>query len=260
MHRKSWLFLMALLLTAMPIHSPAVADEASYEASFEASNDASLDVDAAMPKGDISQQISWIQSSLDAGGASANRWQYGWSTAYGGLTYLYAGQAHTLDDDDQSHERHDAVVNSAASLVGLVGTLALPMKTQSAAEILRVMPEATETQKQAKLHQAETLLRQSAERETLGRSWQAHAFGAAVGALAGVAVACGEGRTGEDGLIMFATNLLVSEIQIFTTPTRATEAWQRWQQGRPGKSAKAKSESKYFISLLPRGIVANYLF
>lgn len=243
MHRKSLLCLTALFLTVMMLSSPAAAADP---------ND--------VPTGtDISQQIRWIQSRLDTGGAFAKRWQYGWCTAYGGLTYLYAGQALVLDDDDQTNDRYDALVNSAGSLIGLVGTLAFPMKTYTAAEILKNMPESTETEKRAKLHQAETLLRQSAEREAQGRSWQAHAFGALVSALAGVAVACDDGR-GEDGLIMFATNLLVSEIQIFTTPTRATEDWRRYRQGRPEKSAESTSESRFFISLLPKGIAVNYLF
>jgi hypothetical protein len=243
MHRKSMLCLIALFLTATLIHSQASADDP---------NDTMIGTD-------ISQQIRWIQSSLDAGGASAKRWQYGWSTAYGGLTYLFAGQAHTLDEPDESEERHDAVVNAAASFAGLAGTLAFPMKTHTAAQTLNAMPEATEAQKLAKLQQAETLLRESARREALGRSWQAHAFGAAVSALAGVAVACDEGRGG-DGLVMFATNLLVSEIQIFTTPTRASEDWRRYQQERPGKTAKSKSKSRFFISVFPRGFVAHYLF
>jgi hypothetical protein len=227
----------------MLIHSPAAADDSN----------------AAAMGTDISQQIDWIQSSLDAGGISAKRWQYGWSTAYGGLAYLYAGQALILDEPYQSNDRYDATVNSAASLVGLVGTLAFPMKTHIAAETLKGMPSSTRAQQQAKLQQAEILLRESAEREALGRSWQAHAFGAAVSALAGVAVACDDGR-GSDGLTMFATNLLVSEIQIFTTPTRATKAWQRYQQGRPGQSATVNSEPRFFISALPQGIIVHYLF
>jgi hypothetical protein len=243
MHRKSLRCLTALFLAAILLHSPAAADDPTN-----------------IPAGtDISRQIDWIQSSLDAGGASAKRWQYGWSTAYGGLTYLYAGQSLVLDDDHQTNDRYDALVNSAGSFIGLVGTLAFPMKTHIAAETLKRMPEATQAQKQAKLQQAETLLRQSAEREAQGRSWQAHAFGAIVSALAGVAVASDDGRS-EDGLIMFATNLLVSEIQIFTTPSRATEDWKHYRQGRPGKSANQKSKSRFFISLLPRGIAANYLF
>ncbi len=243
MHRKSLLCLTALVLAAIILHSPAAADNPGDKQTGT----------------DISQQIRWIQSSLDAGGASAKRWQYGWSTAYGGLTYLYAGQALVLDDDDQEDDRYDALVNSAGSFIGLVGTLAYPLKTHIAAETLRSMPESTAEQKQAKLQQAEILLRHSAEREAMGRSWQAHAFGAIVSALAGVAVACDDGR-GEDGLIMFATNLLVSEIQIFTTPTRATEDWRRYRQGRPGTAATSKAKSRFFISLLPRGIAANYLF
>jgi hypothetical protein len=251
MRRKSWLCLLALFLTTMVLHSPAAAGEAS--------TDASVDVEAAIKAGDISRQIDWIQASLDAGGASAKRWQYGWSTAYGGLTYLYAVQADSLDEDDQTHARYDAVVNSAGAFVGLVGTLAFPLKTSAAAETLRAMPASTPAQRQAKLRQAETLLRESAEREALGRSWQAHAFGAAVGALAGAAVASDGGRS-EDGLLMFATNLLVSELQIFTTPTRATKAWRRYQLGDAGKFAALKPGSGFSVSLLPRGIVFNYHF
>jgi hypothetical protein len=243
MHRKVLFFLTALFLAAVPLQSPAAAG----------------DPDDAPTGTDISRQIRRLQSSLDAGGASAKRWQYGWSTAYGGLTYLYAGQSLVLDDEDQSDDRYDALVNSAGSVIGLVGTLAFPLKTHIAAETLRRMPEATEAQRQAKLQQAEILLRQSAEREARGRSWQAHAFGAIVSALAGVAVACDDGRS-EDGLIMFATNLLVSEIQIFTTPTQATEQWRRYRQGGPGQSPKPKSKPRFSISLLPRGIAANYFF
>jgi hypothetical protein len=243
MDRKSLLCLIALFLTAMSIHSPAAADNP---------NDTMIGTD-------ISQQIHWIQSSLDAGGASAKRWQYGWCTAYGGLTYLYAGQSLTLDEPNQSKDRYDTMVNSVASFAGLVGTLAFPLKTYAAAETLKGMPESTQAQKQAKLQQAEALLRESAEREALGRSWQAHAFGAAVSALAGVAVACDDGRGG-DGLIMFATNLLVSEIQIFTTPTRATKDWQRYQQERPGQSATSNSESRFYISVLPKGLAVHYRF
>lgn len=243
MRGKSLRCLAALLLTAMLTHSPAAADDPNRET-----------IGA-----DISQQIGWIQSSLDAGGVLAKRWQYGWSTAYGGLTYLYAGQALMLDESHQSNDRYDATVNSAASFVGLVGTLAFPMKTHIAAGTLKGLPETTQAQKQAKLQQAETLLRESAEREALGRSWQAHAFGAAVSAVAGVAVACDDGR-GSDGLVMFATNLLVSEIQIFTTPTRATKDWRRYQQGRAGRSTGSHFESRLFISALPQGIIVHYLF
>lgn len=243
MHRIPLLCLMALFLTAAVLYSPAAADTPE---------DATVGTD-------ISQKIHWIQSHLDAGSPSAKRWQYGWSTAYGGLTYLYAGQAHMLDDDDQANERYDAVVNSAASFAGLVGMLAMPLKTHTAAQTLKGMPEATQAQKEAKLQQAEALLRESAQREVQGRSWKAHAMGAAVSALAGVAVACDDGR-GSDGLVMFAANLLVSEIQIFTTPTRATEGWQRYQKAGPVKSATSKMKSRFFISLLPRGISAHYLF
>ncbi len=243
MHRKSLLYLVALFLMPMLIHSPAAAD---------ATNDTMIETD-------VSQQIRWIQASLDAGAGAAKRWQYGWSTAYGGLTYLFAGQALMLDEPHESDDRYDAIVNSAASFAGLAGTLALPMKTHTAAATLKAMAESTEAQKRAKLQQAEALLRESAEREALGRSWQAHAVGAAVSALAGLAVACDDGR-GDDGLIMFASNLLVSEVQIFTTPTRATKDWQRYQQGRLGQSAKSNSKSGFHLSVLPQGIIVHYLF
>ncbi len=164
-----------------------------------------------------------------------------------------------LDEPHESDKRYDAIVNSAGSFAGLVGTLAFPMKTHTAAATLKGMPESTEAQKWAKLQQAEDLLRESAEREALGRSWQAHALGAAISALAGLAVACDDGR-GDDGLIMFASNLLVSEVQIFTTPTRATEDWQRYQQGRLKQSAKSNSKPGFHISVLPRGIAVHYAF
>lgn len=207
---------------------------------------------------DSSGRIQWIQNQLDRAEGPSRTWQYGWSTVHGGMTYLYTAQASTLDDDDENEDRHDAYVNAASFFVGFAAMMFDPLTTWKAAPQLRQLPETTEDEKQAKLRQAENLLRRCALREERGKSWTAHILAGLVNLAAGVAVACDGSRTG-DGVAMFAGGMLLSEIQIFTQPTHASRAWKEYQTGASQDSARSYLENVSF-SALPGGMAVNVRF
>lgn len=209
---------------------------------------------------DTTDRIQWIQTQLDRAAASSNTWQYAWSTAYGAMTYLYSAQAVTLDDDDQDDDRFDSQVNAITSFLGFASMLADPLLTPKPVNALKKLPASTEQEKKAALGEWENLLRRSALREKRGRSWKTHALAGIVSVAAGVAVACDGSRKG-DGVVMFAGSLLVSEIQIFTQPTKAYNAWKAYQNGSWSQTnAFGKPRNKFFVSVLPRGVTLTYRF
>lgn len=207
---------------------------------------------------DTSGKIRWIQNRLDIAAQPARRWQYGWTTAYAGMTYLYAVQASALDETDEDDDRYDAVVNASSSFLGFAGMMIDPLSTGEAASQLKQLPESTDEEKRIKLEKAEILLRGIAEREQRGQSWQAHALAGFVSLAAGVAVACDHSRTG-DGAAMFAGSMLVSEIQIFSQPTHASRAWKAYRNGET-RPVSGDYTRCLFLSALPRGIAVSYRF
>lgn len=231
------------LVLALPVSSTVARADASLDAGL-----------------DSRAKAAWIQSRLEEASGKAMRWQYGWTAFYGVSTLAYAAQAHSLDDPDQTHDRVDARVGAASSLLGLAGMWLEPLTTASNAQTLAMLPASTPGEQEARLHQAETLLRENAEQEQQARSFQAHALTALVSLLSGVAIARDDSRT-DDGWLMFAQSMLVGELQIYTAPTDATDAWQAYQRGdfshgkRPGAQAGA-----LVVSALPEGFALHYRF
>ena len=208
---------------------------------------------------DSSGKISWIQDRLDQAVQPSRRWQYGWTTAYGGMTYLYSAQASELDETNEEDDRYDAVVNASSSFLGFAGMLLDPLSTAAAAGQLKQLPESTDEEKQIKLDKAEDLLRRAAQREKRGKSWQTHALAGLVSLAAGVAVACDDDRT-DDGAAMFVGSMVVSEIQIFSQPTHALDAWEEYRKGEALPVSRNHTSQRLFLSALPRGIVLSYMF
>ncbi|MFH2064369.1 MAG: hypothetical protein ABIK15_04095 [Pseudomonadota bacterium] len=216
----------------------------------------------SLPDEEISRRITFIQERLDQGTTTARRWQYSWMLINGGLSYLQFGMATTLDDKDEEHDRFDNIVGGITGLLG-AGDLAVnPLVAWSAAERLRQLPDTTTDEKIAKLRQGEALLKACADREEYGRSWKTHALNGLVNLLAGVAIACDDNRKG-DGALAFASGMLVSEIQIFTMPTRAISDWQEYSK-RSSNGFTSRREpfrqNRFFITANSRQINCSILF
>lgn len=211
---------------------------------------------------EVSRRINFIQDRLDAGTINAKRWQYSWMCAYGFGAEVQLGLATTLTEKDDRDNQFDNIVGGVTNLLG-VGDLAFdPLVSYNAADKLRELPANTSQEKKAKLQYAEQLLKRCADREESGRSWQTHALAGIVSLIGGVAITCDGGRGG-DGAGFFAASMAVSELQIFTQPTRAISDWQSYSQ-MSSKDFAAGSVNfqpdRFFITATPQGIFCTYLF
>jgi hypothetical protein len=142
-----------------------------------------------------------------------------------------------------------------------------PLNSWNVAEKLQHLPQSTGEEKTAKLVFAEQLLKDCADREIYGRSWQTHALAGLVSILGGTAIALDEDENEDyrygDGAFFFASSMLIAEIQIFTMPTRAIEDWEAYSSESFDDSCAEIEKSRganYFSSASPKGIFCTILF
>ncbi|MBI9091822.1 MAG: hypothetical protein JEZ12_21635 [Desulfobacterium sp.] len=151
------------------------------------------------------------------------------------------------------------------SLLGAVDLAVNPLTAHSAAEKLRGYKGTQPDSLQAQLAYAKNLLRAGAQREKKRKSWQSHLIAGAVNALAGIVVAADGGRGG-DGLVTFASGMLVAEFQIFTMPTRSIDALKAYDNRFNGKSVSGRTPhgkgmlDNLYVSAGPTSICFTYPF
>jgi hypothetical protein len=211
---------------------------------------------------ELKVRIDFIQDRLDEGTTNAKRWQYSWMFINGSISYLEFGLATTYDDRDEADDHYDSIVGGITGLLAVGDLTVNPLVAWSASEKLRNYPDTTIDEKRAKLRYAEKLLKDCADREEYGRSWKTHAMAGVVNLLAGAAITCDGGRAG-DGALAFASGMLVSEIQIFTMPTRAVNDWEDYlkMSSEGFRSARKKSwRNRFFITVHPHGLYCSILF
>jgi hypothetical protein len=207
----------------------------------------------------VTNRIAYIQHALDDGQKPANLWWYGWLIGYTAAT---AGQLAARSGTDDEKQRQDMLVGAATTALGAVGQIALPMEAGRLPARLRGMADDTPEARRVKLVAAEEFLRRSAARETLGRSWQTHAIAGAVNLAAGLVIWRHYDRSASDGLLTFAVGQLVSEIQIFTQPTKAVRDLRTYEQrsGWEQADAAATSHRTWYVGIGPRRVVVGCSF
>jgi hypothetical protein len=140
-------------------------------------------------------------------------------------------------------------LGAATTFLGAMGQIVEPMTPGSAPDKLAVVSENTPDERKAKLAQAESLLRECAQREKDGRSWKTHVLTGAVNAAGGLVVWLGFKRSFWEGAANFALNTAVTEIQIWSQPTRAIEDYQDYlRQCQSGGTVQIHKSGK-FLSL-----------
>lgn len=217
----------------------------------------------------LSRRIDFIQNRLDDGTTDAKRWQYFWMFINGAAGYLQLGTATTLTDSDEKNERYDNIVGGISSLLATGDLILNPLNSWNAATKLQNLPQTTDEEKKAKLQFGEQLLKDCADREIYGRSWQTHALAGLVSVIGGAAIALDKEDNDDDdyrygdGAFFFASSMLVAEIQIFTMPTRAIKDWEDYSSMSFDDSraqVKESPEMDYFISASPKGLFCTILF
>jgi hypothetical protein len=207
----------------------------------------------------LKERIQYIQKMLDQGKPAANLWWKGWLYGYSAATVVQGAVAFT---SDQLKTRQDMALGAATTLIGAVGQLIMPMTPASAPGKLSLMPGNTPEERINKLNKAEELFEASALREKDGRSWKMHVASSAVNLSGGMITWLGFDRTIESGLINFAINEVITEVQIWTQPTRAIKDYKKYSEkyinGEPLGFFKPRSQ--LFVGAVPGGLALKLVF
>ncbi len=166
----------------------------------------------------VQERLQLIQQMLEQGKPNANRWWYGWLIGYSAATI---GQGAVWLTSDDKNTRQDMALGAATTFLGAMGQIITPMIPGTASDRLARISEGTPQERRDKLLKAEKLLEKCALREKEGRSWKMHALTGVVNLAGGFIVWLGFDRNIWEGVGNFALNTAITEIQIWTQPTRA---------------------------------------
>lgn len=207
----------------------------------------------------VKERIDYIQKMLDHGKPAAKLWWDGWLYGYSAATLAQGAVSLT---SDKLQTRQDMVLGAATTLVGAVGQLIMPMTPASAPQKLALLPEDSPGERIIKLNKAEQLLEASATREKEGRSWKMHVASSAVNLSSGLVTWLGFDRTIQSGLINFAINEAITEVQIWTQPTRAIKDYatycDKYKNGLP--SALYKPKTHLYVNAFYGGLTLRLQF
>lgn len=207
----------------------------------------------------VKERIDYIQKMLDQGKPAAKLWWNGWLYGYTAAT---VGQGAISLISDKLETRQDMVLGAATTLVGAVGQLIMPMTPASAPQKLALLPEDSQEERIIKLNKAEQLFEASATREKDGRSWKMHAASSAVNLSSGLVTWLGFDRTIQSGLLNFAINEAITEVQIWTQPTRAIKDYatysDRYKNGLP--SALYNPKTHLYVNAFYGGLTLRLVF
>jgi hypothetical protein len=212
-----------------------------------------------LPDSIVIERTQYIQKMLDQGKSGSKLWWNMWLYGYTAGTLV---QGAVFFSSDELKTRQDMILGAATSVIGAVGQLVMPMVPASAPKKLALIPGDTEAERILKLKKAEELFKASAEREIEGRSWKMHAFSGAVNLSSGMITWLGFKRTFWAGLGNFALNTVVTEVQIWTQPTRAIKDYKKYcemyKNGLPYSSYKPRTH--FYVNACPQGLAVRIVF
>ncbi len=206
-------------------------------------------------------RVEELQGVLNEGQGNMRLWWWGWTGIY---TALSAGSFTIAALADGDTEKITYTVSGVQSALGVIGMLISPQAAGYGPSRIRNMPAGTPSELRAKLTESERILDQAAEDEIMGRSWITHALALVVnggGALViwkkyGDRIEDDGGDPGKEAILNFVLGTIVSEIQIFTQPTRAIadrDAYRR-RHGLPA-TGDAGGEVRFFAAPSQRGMM-----
>jgi hypothetical protein len=207
----------------------------------------------------VINRIQYIQTKLDEGKPVASLWWNAWLYGYTAAT---VAQGAVFATSESLKTRQDLALGAATTALGAVGQLLMPMVPVYAPKRLALMPGDTPEERIQKLKKAEELFEASSAREKEGRSWKVHAVSGAINVSTGLVTWLGFDRTVQSGLIAFAINTAITEVQIFTQPTRAIRDYNEYcEKYKAGlASALVKPKPHWFLNAYPGGLSLRMTF
>jgi hypothetical protein len=196
-----------------------------------------------------------IHAALRRGRPAAKTWWETWTSSYAVLT---AGQTVAAVAVEDRGLRADFGVGAVQSVIGLVGMLvATPTTPIGAVSSLDAMDARTPGARAVRLRRAERLLEKSADEEREARAWYTHVAGGVVNLSGAFVLWLGYDRFAT-GWASLAGGIVLSELQILTTPTAAIGAWDSYRtRGSVGRRPLRPTLS---VAPTPGGVVLSGTF
>lgn len=204
-----------------------------------------------------SVRINHIQMALQKSASGVNRWWYGWLGAYSISTTAQAVIGFNTSD---KNTRQDMLLGSATCMLGAGLQLATPLNTGSMAKEIAQLPDSTPELRTLKLRQAEELFRRAAETEKNGRSLKIQALNGAANLGSGLITWLGFRRSVWDGVSNFLINTVISELQIWTQPTRTLKDYHNYSRKYLEHNVHQTSKPEYLLRTYPGGVALNIVF
>ena len=192
-------------------------------------------------------RLSEVKMLLDADREGALHWWYGWIAAYSVATI---GQGAVYLGTDNKSLQQDMLLGSATTFLGVMGQLLTPLVPKN------YLNESDNPE------YFEEMLKEIARREKEGRSWKIHAVTGLVNLGSGLITWKGFHRSFLDGVGIFALNTAVTELQIWTQPTRAVKDYRRHvaKYGLESFGSETGSRNLFLVNAYPGGISIKYYF
>jgi hypothetical protein len=208
--------------------------------------------------GEITERLQVLQNMLEHNEKAANSWWWSWIGIYSSATVVQGLVAMT---DDQKL-RQDMIVSAGTTLVGFAGQLIFPVKSGYEKESFTQTGHLSKIERLEKLRQAEQLLKYQSERAKSGKNWQTHALNGAVNLAGGLITWLGFKRPLMDGISSFAIGMAISEIQIWSQPTRAMKDYRQYcnQYNQSGYGQATRPQYVWYAHVTPVGLSVGLSF
>lgn len=207
----------------------------------------------AISEYELNERLQVVETMLKHNEKAAQTWWYSWIGLYGGATIGQGVVAYATTD---TKLRQDMIVSAGTTLIGLAGQVIFPVKSGYEMISSDKINGLSYDEKLKKLLDDEGKLKYQSERAISGKNWQTQAMNFAVNLTGGLVTWLGFKRPLMDGISSFAIGMAVSELQIFSQPTRAKKDYRAYcsKFGLYGYTNQSRPEYTIYANVIPGGI------
>jgi hypothetical protein len=146
-------------------------------------------------------------------------------------------------------------LSAATTLLGMSGQLISPVKSGYEQKKFAGIEEMNRDERLDKLREAEKMLEFQAIRSKTGKGWQVHAVNTVANLAGGLITWFGFKRTFWYSVENFAINTAITEIQIWTQPTRASKDYEQYRNnyGLSAYKAGNRPDFTWLVYVQPGG-------
>jgi hypothetical protein len=219
----------------------------------------SLTAQNEVPDSLVTERLQSLKATLEHDRVHTQQWWFGWLGFYSAATVVQG--AIYFSSEDKSL-RQDMALGAATTILGAAGQFISSLMPNKKIVQFNMLPENSSDEQSKKLVKAEVLLQESIKQETQSRNWQNHAMTTAVNVGGGLITWLGFKRTFGAGFVNFAINEVVTETQIFTSPTFAKRNYKNYCRKylNQDHAVSYTPETNWYLEARPGGLGIRVVF